>query len=272
MTRESQYFSGPNSKESQSYVSKVMANAYGMVSPHMFEMDFVLPKVLSEYTTKENIVDRIFRNVPIEFRGNLPIKLPSSKFTMDILNFSLESMSFPGRGHSTTPKKIAGPVREMPYESLYEGDIQMTFKIGRNYYERNFFEIWMNNIVDSTSRYAYYNDYTTTMNINALDRFGKIVYTCEIQECFPKAISNIDYSHVTVDEFVRFTVNMSYRKYRISYANGQELPQQETLTTEEQKQSDQNQMNQAPGVNNVIIGDGRQTSVTPGTIVALRPD
>jgi hypothetical protein len=103
------------------------------------------------------------------------------------------------------------------------------------------------------------------MNINALDRFGKIVYTCEIQECFPKAISNIEYSHATVDEFVRFSVNMSYRKYRISYANGQELPQQETLTSEEQKQSDQNQIKQGPGQ---IRGLDSSPSALPGTINA----
>ena len=130
---ESQYFSGPNSKEPQSYVSKVMANAYGLVSPHMFEMDFALPRVLSEIITNVSPVDPVVVNIPIGFGGNLPINFPSSVFIMDRLNFSLESVTFPGRGHSTTPKKTAGPIREMPYESLYEGDIQMTLKIGRNY-------------------------------------------------------------------------------------------------------------------------------------------
>ena len=56
------------------------------------------------------------------------------------LSESCESVNFPGRSLSSQPNRISGPVREMPYESLYSGDLDITFRVGGDMFERQYFE------------------------------------------------------------------------------------------------------------------------------------
>ena len=76
------------------------------------------------------------------------------------LSESCESVNFPGRSLSSQPNRISGPVREMPYESLYSGDLDITFRVGGDMFERQYFEEWMDIIVDHKSnRLNYYDNY-----------------------------------------------------------------------------------------------------------------
>lgn len=148
-----------------------------------------------------------------------------SKFeTQSRLSDSCESVSLPGRGHSSQANKIYGPTREMPYEPLYSGDIDLTFRVGADYLERQFFERWSQIMLggptkETRNNYAYYDDYVADLQIRAIGRDDSLLYEVRAKECYPKNIGAIDYAFEKADDLTRFTVSLSFRRYEVSYTS-----------------------------------------------------
>lgn len=135
---------------------------------------------------------------------------------MKRLSLSCESAVLPGRNISSTPKKIMGPVREMPYESIYSADLDLTFRIGEDMYEREYFEFWMDSIVDhKTNNLSYYDDYVRDIHIYQLNKSNDIVYKAVFRECYPKTLNPIDLGFDKVDEYMRQSVSIAFREYEV---------------------------------------------------------
>ena len=139
---------------------------------------------------------------------------------MKRLSKSCEAAAFPGRSVSTQPNRIMGPVREMPYEPLYSGDLDLTFRVGQDMFERKFFEFWMDTIVNhSTNKMGYYDDYTRDIYIAQLGQDDGIVYKIKLTECYPKAINAIDLGFDKTDEYTRQSVSIAFREYEVLTSN-----------------------------------------------------
>ena len=136
------------------------------------------------------------------------------------LSKSCEAAAFPGRSVSTQPNRIMGPVREMPYEPLYSGDLDLTFRVGQDMFERKFFEFWMDTIVNhGNNRMGYYDDYTRDIYIAQLGPDDSIVYKIKLTECYPKAINAIDLGFDKTDEYTRQSVSIAFREYEVLTSN-----------------------------------------------------
>jgi len=132
------------------------------------------------------------------------------------LYFSCETSNLPGRGVSTTPNRIYGPVREMPHERLYSGDLDLIFRMGRDMAERRIFELWMDSIVNKHSNdFMYFDDYTTNMMISQLDKENNKVYQMELFDVYPKTINPIEQSAATTDDYIRQSISFHFRKYEV---------------------------------------------------------
>ena len=94
---------------------------------------------------------------------------------------------------ASNPNRIHGPVREMPYESVYGGDLDLTFRVGQDMFERKYFELWMDNIVDhANNNISYYDDYTRDIYLAQLGPDDSIVYKVVYRECYPKTINDLN--------------------------------------------------------------------------------
>jgi hypothetical protein len=141
-------------------------------------------------------------------------RFPQNAETMKRLSKSCEAASLPGRSVSTQPNRISGPVREMPYESLYSGDLDLTFRLGTDMFERKFFEFWMDQVIDhNTHRLSYYDNYTRDIYIAQLGVDDSIVYKVILKECYPKAINAIDLGFDKTDEYEKQSVSIAFREY-----------------------------------------------------------
>ena len=190
----------------------IVLNGYNTVSPNRFEAIISVSNILRT---------KLFpRNGRPETPNDIDQRVWSER-----LNISLQGVDMPGRGHSTSQRKIHGPLRDMPYESLYEGDISMKFLVSHDYFERNFFERWMDFTVGQNGKYSYYDDYISEIQIAALDIRDNVVYEVKLEEAYPKQISAIEFSHTTTSELVNFTVNMAYRKYRVTVYDERDIEQ-----------------------------------------------
>ncbi|HIJ11492.1 TPA: hypothetical protein HA278_05535 [Candidatus Woesearchaeota archaeon] len=135
---------------------------------------------------------------------------------MKRLSLSCETAVLPGRNISSTPKRIAGPVREMPYESIYSADLDLVFRVGSDMFERKYFETWMDMVVNhKTHTLSYYDDYVRDIEIFQLDKSDNIVYKAVFRECFPKTLNPIDLGFEKVDEYMRQSVSIAFREYEV---------------------------------------------------------
>ena len=108
----------------------------------------------------------------------------------------------------------------MPYESLYSGDLDLTFRVGRDMFEREFFEKWMNQIVDhSTNTMGYYHSYTRDIEIAQLGPKDRVVYQVRVKECWPKTLNAIELGFDKSSEYTRQVVSLSFREYEVILAD-----------------------------------------------------
>tara|TARA_B100000287_G_scaffold433481_1_gene495318 strand:+ start:1148 stop:1894 length:747 start_codon:yes stop_codon:yes gene_type:complete len=149
----------------------------------------------------------------IRLRRNLTLR---GENVNERLSVSCESVSMPGRSVSSQPNKIYGPVREMPYEKLYSGDLDMEFRVGKDMFERLYFEQWMDLVTFQGNHHMNYMDnYAGTVTIAQLDHDDDIVYQIELFEVYPKTINPISYGYGNVDDYVKQSVSLHFRHYNV---------------------------------------------------------
>ena len=132
------------------------------------------------------------------------------------LNLAIESTAMPGRSISTATYKIAGPKQEMPYELLYNNEIQMVFRVGEDMFEKLVFEDWMNRVAPYNNGFInYYNSFVQEISITQLDRSDNEVLKVILHECYPKVMTDLDLSGLKNDESHSLSVGFAYKDYSI---------------------------------------------------------
>jgi len=139
------------------------------------------------------------------------------------MSLSCESVSIPGRSLSSNEFKTIGVGREMPYERLFSGDIEMTFLFGKDMQERKIFENWMDIIIDkNTNRFEYYNKYIANIDIIMFDETETPIYKIQVLEAYPKLIGPILLSNESSD-LAKQSITFAFRSYTpidVSESNG----------------------------------------------------
>jgi hypothetical protein len=136
-----------------------------------------------------------------------------SKFN-ERLSRNCASISMPGKALATQPLKINGPPAEYPYDVNFTNELTATFRVGADYFERQFFESWVNQAIPNQfHKVNYSNEYKTTLRIYALNQFDSKIYCVELQDCFCKAIGDINFSHDLTDTITTIDVTFSFSEY-----------------------------------------------------------
>lgn len=139
------------------------------------------------------------------------------------LSFMCSAIEFPGRTISTIPHKHYGPLQNIGYEQTFS-DVSLTLMLTDTFEEKLFFERWQDFVV-GTSRttqqvtagmfdIGYYHDYVGAVIITQYDRSGEPVYTSELVEAYPVAITNLNADWAET-EISKLNVTFTYR-YAIS--------------------------------------------------------
>lgn len=97
------------------------------------------------------------------------------------LSVTCEAAVLPGKGIATSEDRIHGPQRRVPYVTEFPNEFTLTFRVGKDMYEKRVFEEWMEFIVDNESfDFEYYNNYIQTLDIMQLsDTVDKVRDTGE---------------------------------------------------------------------------------------------
>ena len=103
------------------------------------------------------------------------------------INTRLESVLLPASGIASSPVKLQGIDREMPYGRIYEGDITLTFLEDSNFAIRRAFESWQSKVIDDTTyQCGFYDEYTCdSLDVTVSDLKNKEIYKVRIFDLFP---------------------------------------------------------------------------------------
>lgn len=148
-------------------------------------------------------------------------RAPISALAWRQLSVLAKNAELPGRTISTTPHRMYGTIREMPYGVLYD-TIDITFMCTNSMVERAFFNLWQEFIISPKSCYLnYYKDYVGTIIIQKVDNsldpisiIGSTATTFTLEDAYPKIIKAQDVSYDSKNEILTLTVTFSYARWR----------------------------------------------------------
>ena len=157
--------------------------------------------------------------------------LRPTNYTVDIVSDSMnvtdilaESVTIPGRSIAGKETRTFGPQREMPYERLYSGDLDITFlfsnAIGGGSQVRTQLEDWMDKVIGQDDIInAEYLDYTGTIRITVEGEDPSGEFEIKALEVYPKTVSPVQLGYGMNDEYLRQSVSFAFRSYEITYSS-----------------------------------------------------
>ena len=171
------------SSKIENMISNILDN--GFLTTNRYVAEFQLPKALAgDYSKVPNLMIRC------------------------------SNVTVPGRNISTVGYRIYGPTRQMPYEILYNGEINLTYILSRDMGERGFFEKWMGVVLNNNDyKVGYYDNYVGNLAIHVLDRSDQLAYTSLVEEVFPKTIGELSLANDRENEYLTQEVTLCFRKY-----------------------------------------------------------
>ena len=168
----------------------------------------------------------IYRPTRFEFRiDQLPYRLRQSDVTdfEKSFQFAIENVFFPGRAIASETIKIAGPVDEIPYESVYSNDLDITAKVSSDFREKALFESWMDIVVNQrTQNLAFPNEYRCDATIEALNLQDEKVYEIKLTEVWPKTVGRVSVGQGLMNSYATMQIGLAFRKYAVIYVDKQE--------------------------------------------------
>ena len=132
------------------------------------------------------------------------------------LSFFVEQAELPGRSLATQDTKIYGPVRKIPYASIYVETTLTFICTNRGMQEKRFFDGWQEIINPSDSHdVSYYNDVVCDMRVTVFDDFNNKQYIVNFNEVFPLNLGVINLAQNQNSDYARLPVTFAYRNWNI---------------------------------------------------------
>lgn len=131
-------------------------------------------------------------------------------------NLFCESTSLPGFNIATTPHRMYGEVREMPYEPMYD-PVSMSFYVDAQLTIKTLFDEWMKLIINPDTRHIqYYNNFVRPVSLFSVTVDGQEPYKITLFEAYPKTIGSIQLSADGRD-IIRLPVTFQYKYYKVEH-------------------------------------------------------
>lgn len=137
------------------------------------------------------------------------------------LSMNCEKASLAAMSLGTNPHRIHGPVREMPYEKIFSGDLSLSFREDHVFSARQFFTEWQSNIYNTESgNFNYYNDYIGDIDIiqeasgkSDKNPNGTPFYGIKLKEVYPKNIHALELGYSSKDSYHTQTIDLAFKDW-----------------------------------------------------------
>ena len=126
------------------------------------------------------------------------------------LTLRCETAELPGKTMVTHDQKFYGTIEKYPYQHSYN-DMNLTFIVGDDMYERIFFDDWMDSVggTQSNFNFNYKDTYVRDVLVTQFDLYGNPSYKVKLINAYPIAVNQLDLDWST-DGHHKLTVVLAY--------------------------------------------------------------
>ena len=178
--------------------------------PARFEVVITPPPCLLNYKVNEALSNR-------ESGGRYTTQHSLGAMLPKRISLFCKQASIPGSRLITSRQQIFGPPSYHPISADYGGEsFSLTFYIDMWYTVREFFDIWMDGIVDRESGCVNYQDnyLCQGMSVTQLDEADRAHYTAKFEDAYPIAINPTQLDYGMTNQVSEMTVTFTYRRWR----------------------------------------------------------
>lgn len=210
-------------------IKNTIARGQNIVHPYDFEI--ILP------TGPVTTVSSPNRTEAIREREGLEKKFRFSKQNVLDMNVAVRSFTLPSRTSSKQSVYYGGPLRQFPYISTYDGEINMTLLMRRNDPLLYAFHAWQSlGVSPSSGTLTYQDDYTTDMTIlirsvtkqgvgpvpasSQLGTPGSPTLQYSLSNVWCESIGQVQMSNESANEALLYNIILCYRDFTTSTFDG----------------------------------------------------
>jgi len=125
----------------------------------------------------------------------------------------IDEAEIPGKGFATTERQTHGPIRKMPYQTIYN-DFTISIICTKYMEQRRFFDLWQAKIVSPGSNYmSYYNNYVGPLAILTFAEDGGFSYGMLLLEAYPISIAPQPLNYSDNDSLLKLNITFAYHKW-----------------------------------------------------------
>lgn len=164
----------------------------------------------------QSFISEVNRGMSRTNRYEVTIPFPNtSRDGSRLVSLFCEATNLPGMNIATTPQKIFGEMRQMPYERMFD-PVNLSFYVDSNMEVKAAFERWIQLIFNQTNRsIGYYDDYVRNVDIQVKNVDDSTSYVLRLYEAYPKAIQTIQLSAES-REVMKLQVQLEYKYWTSS--------------------------------------------------------
>ena len=139
----------------------------------------------------------------------------ASSINTQTLAMTVESAELPGKTITTSESRLYGPIRKIPY-NLGFIDTTFTFMCSDAFIvEKRFFDKWADHIINpNTFDVEYHDSLVGNINLQLLDNHNEVMYEVDYLEVFPINVSAMNLGFSQMNDYAKFSVTFSYRKWK----------------------------------------------------------
>lgn len=198
------------------------------------------------------------------------------------MNAAVRSFTLPSRTSAKQSVYYGGPLRQFPYISTYDGEINMTLLMRRDDPLLYALHAWQELAIPTQTNTLQYQDfYTMDMQLmirsvakqgvgpvsasSDLGEPGSPTIQYNISNVWCETIGQIQMSNESANEALLYNVVLCYRDFRTSTYDGNIV--KDMVVTQPATTNSQNpqQINTGPVINNTLIGTTTVFDASPGT-------
>lgn len=173
----------------------------------------------------------------------------------DRLNIMIREASLPGKTLAGVDyDQPTGPKRHIALRQEYSDELSMTFLVGRDGYESDYFSGWIDQAVNPRDHVvSYYKDYVADLGVQQYDKQNRLRYAWKFYEVYPYTMGSTELSNSGDDTNLLLTCKVTF-KYRNFNWSGVTPEASDPATESDRRVSQDRKLNAAWLARNIRTG------------------
>jgi hypothetical protein len=134
-------------------------------------------------------------------------------------NMMIREASLPGKTLAGTDFAPYGPKRHIAMRQQYDDELTMTFLVGKDGYETDYFSLWLDQVINPRDQFvSYYSDYVADVGVQQYDKSGQLRYAWKFYEVYPYSMANTELTNEAdgMSMFLTTRITFKYKNFNWS--------------------------------------------------------